>query len=74
VIDVSGLYRRFAEVEARGLSPMYEEWALGVAADAELCARIEALPAAKRQVNLVFAAARLHGVPLGPWDAVAPCG
>jgi hypothetical protein len=63
------LYRRFAEIEARGLSPMYEEWALGVADDPELCARIDALPPAKRQVNLVFGAARLHGVPLGPWPA-----
>jgi hypothetical protein len=69
VTPAGELYRRFAEVEARGLSPMYEEWALGVAGDPGLCALIDALPDAKRQVNLVFGAARLHGVPLGPWPA-----
>jgi hypothetical protein len=68
-VRAAELYRRFAEVEAHGLSPMYEEWALGVARDPELCALIDALPEPKRQVNLMFAAARWHGVPLGPWDA-----
>jgi hypothetical protein len=67
VTATAARYRRFAEVEARGLSPRYEEWALGVAADPDLCARIAALPTAKQQVNLVFGAARLHGAPLGPW-------
>lgn len=68
--SVSGLYRRFAEVEAHGLSPMYETWALGLADDPPLCALVEALPEPKRQVNLVFAAARWHGVPLGEWSVV----
>jgi hypothetical protein len=68
VTGAAALYRRFADTEARGLSPMYEQWALGVADDPQLCALIDALPEHKRQVNLVFAAARHHGVPLGAWE------
>jgi len=62
-------YLRFAEVEARGLSPRYEEWARGVAADPEVVALIDRVPDAKRQVNLVFGAARFHGAPDAPWPA-----
>jgi hypothetical protein len=60
-------YRRFAEAEARGGSPCYEEWALGVAADGELLALLDELPVAKRQPNLLFAAARYTGIPAGPF-------
>lgn len=60
-------YRRFAEIEARGLSARYEEWARGVADDPEVVALIDGLPDAKRQVNLVFGAARFHGVPDTDW-------
>jgi hypothetical protein len=56
-------YRSFAEREARGQSALYEEWALGVAADAELRALLEQLPLQKRQPNLIFAVARLLGAP-----------
>ncbi|MFC4852298.1 DUF2332 domain-containing protein [Actinophytocola glycyrrhizae] len=58
-------FRRFAETEARGESPCYEEWALGVAADREVIALLDALPEPKRQPNLVFTAARYTGVPAG---------
>jgi hypothetical protein len=51
-------YRRFAEREAAGRSPAYEALALGVAGDDRLLAWLEELPAAKRQPNLLFAAAR----------------
>lgn len=61
------LYRRFAETEARGWSPTYEEWSLGVAADPDLLGRLDDLPAPKRQPNLLFAAARYLGVPAGPY-------
>lgn len=61
------LYRRFARTEARGWSPTYEEWSLGVAADPDFLARLEDLPAPKRQPNLVFAAARYLGVPAGSY-------
>lgn len=44
-------------------SPSLTAWATGVADDAEVLAWIEELPGLKRQPNLVFAAARWHGVP-----------
>jgi hypothetical protein len=50
-------YRAFA-TEARGRSPWYEELSLAVAGDTRLLAFLTGLPAAKRQPNLLFAAAR----------------
>ena len=50
-------YRAFA-AEARGRSPLYEELALAVAGDERLLEFLTALPTAKRQPNLLFAAAR----------------
>ncbi|MEU8993160.1 DUF2332 domain-containing protein [Streptomyces sp. NPDC048558] len=59
-------YRRFAEREARGKSPLYEELAAGIAADDEVLAVIDTLPPGKRQPNLVLAAARfLYDTPAG---------
>jgi hypothetical protein len=64
--DTATVYRDFAR-EADG-SPCFEEWALGVAEDPEVLAWLQSLPARKRQANLVFAAARWHGVPApGPY-------
>ena len=54
-------YRRWAAMGAHGSSAQYEPWALAVSADGELCDRISALPREKRQPNLLFAAARVHG-------------
>lgn len=34
--DIGGAYRRWAALEAHGTSPLYEEWALGVASDEEV--------------------------------------
>lgn len=65
-------YRVFAEHEARGSSAVYEEWAAAIARDPEVLARIDALPRPKRQANLVFAAARVAGVPIGPWADARP--
>jgi hypothetical protein len=60
-------YLRFAEEEAVETSPMYSVLAAGVAADHVLLDFLLALPAPKRQPNLLFAAvAFLHGVPTGP--------
>ncbi|QIG45128.1 DUF2332 domain-containing protein [Nocardioides anomalus] len=60
-------YTRFA-AEARDESPCFAEWALGVASDPEVLASISSLPGTKKQPNLVFAAARWHGVPApGPY-------
>ena len=61
-------YRVFAEVEARGMSGTYEGWALGLADDPGTIALVDELPAAKRQPNLVFSAARFQGAPLGPYE------
>jgi hypothetical protein len=60
-------YRDFGETEAHGQSAVYEEWALGVAADRELIDIIDELPLQKRQPNLIFACARLLGAPVGPF-------
>jgi hypothetical protein len=60
-------YRAFAELEARGQSAVFEEWAAGVAADQEVLDLIDGLPLQKRQPNLVFAVARLLGAPIGDY-------
>ncbi|WEV78933.1 DUF2332 domain-containing protein [Janibacter cremeus] len=59
--DVAGFYAHFAEHEAKGESATFARWAAGVAQDPEVLALLEELPTAKRQPNLVFAAARWHG-------------
>lgn len=66
---MADVYRSFAEIEAGNVSPILHEWANAVAADPEVLALIEALPPAKRQPNLVFAAARFLGAPAGPYPA-----
>lgn len=79
--SIAHRYRRFAREEARGNSPLYEALAEGVADDPELLARLDELPPAKQQPNLLLAAARhINGVPehweafrsetLAHWDAV----
>src|SRR3954464_1698024 len=55
---IARAYIRFAEEEARGRSPLYEALSRGVAADAEIIAFLAALPAEKRQPNLLLAAVR----------------
>lgn len=64
-------YRQFADVEARGMSACYEEWARGVAEDPATVALIDRLPPAKRQPNLVFSSARFFGAPVSPYSAFA---
>lgn len=59
--DIAGFYRHFAEQEAKGESLTFERWASGVAGDPEVVELLRELPVAKRQPNLVFAAARWHG-------------
>jgi hypothetical protein len=51
-------FRRFAETEARGHSPLYEALAHGVASDPDILAFLAELPAAKQQPNLLLAAVR----------------
>ncbi len=64
--DVARQYADFV-LYADG-SPCLRDWALGVADDPEVLAWVATLPPEKQQPNLVFAAARWHGVPApGPY-------
>jgi hypothetical protein len=68
--DTAQQYVDFA-LDARGYSPCFEDWSSRVADDAEVLAWLETLPPAKRQPNLVLAAARWHGVPApGAYDGL----
>lgn len=70
--QIAAYYDDFARRWAHGTSPLYEDWALGIARDPEVLTRLTALPHAKRQANLVFAAARWEGAPLSPYHEVRP--
>lgn len=59
--EVCEQYRDFAEY-VREESPCFEDWARRVTSDDEVLTWLTALPPVKRQPNLVFAAARWHGV------------
>lgn len=61
--SLASRWNRWARVEADGSSAQYAAWARAIAADDALIQLIEALPAGKKQPNLVFAAARWHGAP-----------
>jgi hypothetical protein len=52
------LYQRFAEAEAQGRSPLYEQLALEIAGDESPLEFLSALPRPKQQPNLLFAAVR----------------
>jgi hypothetical protein len=68
--DTVEQYREFA-AHCAGYSPCFEDWSLRVAEDPEVLGWLEDLPRPKRQPNLVFAAARWHGVPApGPYAAL----
>lgn len=68
--DIAAEFRDFASY-ADGDSPTFADWATEVAADAELLAWLAGLPEIKHQPNLVFAAARLHGVAApGPYSGL----
>lgn len=52
-------------------SPCLEDWSRSVADDPDVLRWLETLPVPKRQPNLVYAAARWHGVPApGPYDGL----
>lgn len=64
--SVAEAYRDFAA--AAGDCTTYRDWALAVAEDPEVQEWLGTLPKVKQQANLVFAAARWHGVPApGPY-------
>jgi hypothetical protein len=56
--ETAAMYRRFADEELHGRSPLYEEFARGVADDAETIGFLLTLPPHKRQPNLLLAAVR----------------
>ena len=64
-------FRRFANAEGRE-SARYREWALAIADDDEILAKIVKLPVAKRQPVLVLTCARVAGVPLRPFATARP--
>jgi hypothetical protein len=68
VDDLAGVYRRFAENEARGRSPLYEELARGVAEDRAVLGVLAELPLAKQQPNLLFASVRFRCGLAAGWD------
>ncbi|MGM7679574.1 DUF2332 family protein [Microbacterium sp. A94] len=61
-------YDRFARDEAPGRSALYEQWAAGVAGDAEVQAVLARIPETHRQPPLVFAVTRMLGVKLDGFD------
>lgn len=64
---VAEQYAEFARW-SRDESPCFADWAAAVAEDRDLLALLSGLPPVKQQPNLVFAAARWHGVPApGPY-------
>ena len=66
--NIAATYRHFAEAEARGISATYDQWARGVSQDPAVLALLSELPGLKVQPNLVFAAARLKGAPVGDYE------
>ena len=60
-------YRNFAGVEAAGTSPIYVDWASGVAEDEAVLRLLLDLPRPKRQANLLFGAARHLGAGEGDY-------
>ncbi|NGN92382.1 DUF2332 domain-containing protein [Nocardioides sp. KC13] len=66
--DIRASYRLHA-VEM-STSPCYHAWASAVADDAEVLRVLSDLPTLKQQANLVFAAARWHGLEPGPYDGL----
>lgn len=70
-VSTAERYRAFAQVEARGMSECYEEWAIGVAGDERVLALIDRLPAPKRQPNLVFSSARFAGAAVTEYGSFA---
>ncbi|GAA3760198.1 hypothetical protein GCM10022240_11000 [Microbacterium kribbense] len=61
IADVQTRYDRFAQVEAPHRSPLYAQWAAGVAADPGAAAVLARIAPTHRQPPLVFAVTRMLG-------------
>jgi hypothetical protein len=67
--EIALRYRRFARFGAAGRSPLYERIANAVAEDAQVLARLAAMPEPKQQPNILLGAVRfLYGTPEDPRD------
>lgn len=66
---VARRYARFASEEAPGRSEVYEQWAAGVAADADVQRVLARIPETHRQPPLLFAVTRMLGSGDGPFPA-----
>lgn len=65
LVGTADRYRAFAEIEAAGSSAIYERAAQAVASDRAAVGLLDAMPPEKRQPNLLFAALRFLGGPVG---------
>jgi Uncharacterized protein conserved in bacteria (DUF2332) len=63
-VTTAATYTEFAARETRDVSPIYERLSIAVSRDGEVLARLDTLPAAKRQPNLLFGVVRLLGGPV----------
>ncbi len=70
--DTADWYRNFAEIECKGQSELFADWAGGISDDREVLDLIDSLPLQKRQPNLIFAVSRLLGVPLDGYSKFRP--
>jgi hypothetical protein len=68
-VTIAARYADFGAREARGVSPAYERLSHAVARDDDLLSLLAALPADKRQPNLLFGVVRLLGGPVEDPDA-----
>lgn len=70
--EIAAYYDDFGRRWAHGTSPLYEDWAIGIANDPEVLNRLAGLPHPERQANLVFASIRWEGAPLVPYAELRP--
>jgi hypothetical protein len=68
-MDTAHRYRQFSEKEARGNSAVYELLTGRIAADPDLLARIDQLPPAKRQPNLLLGSVRFLDGPVADYPS-----
>jgi hypothetical protein len=63
-VTTAARYVQFATRETAGVSPIYERLSVAVSRDDEILGRLDTLPSAKRQPNLLFGVVRLLGGPV----------
>ncbi|YAL84007.1 DUF2332 domain-containing protein [Dermacoccaceae bacterium W4C1] len=70
--DISAAYRQFAQAQAAGYCPPYEEIATAIAGDSDTLQWLATLPQAKQQPNLLLGAVSYLGGPVQSWAAFGP--